>query len=159
MNPVKNRMDEILFVAATERDFEDLLAFRILAMQESLERIGRFSPERARERFLLGFEAQFTRHILLNGERVGFLVVKPSGADLHLDHFYIHPRFQRSGIGAAVLTKVFEDADNLGLPVRTGALRDSESNEFYLRHGFVKVKESEWDIHYIRPCRSAGNAP
>ena len=34
--------------AVSEADFEDLLALRIAAMRESLERLGRFDPERAR---------------------------------------------------------------------------------------------------------------
>ena len=33
---------------ATEEDFEPLLALRHLATRESLERIGRFDPDRAR---------------------------------------------------------------------------------------------------------------
>ena len=37
--------------AAIAGDAEDLVGLRILAMRESLERIGRFDPARARERF------------------------------------------------------------------------------------------------------------
>ena len=38
------------YPAVSEADFEDLLALRIAAMRESLERLGRFDPERARSR-------------------------------------------------------------------------------------------------------------
>ena len=31
-------------------------------------------------------------------------------------------------------------------------------NRFYLRHGFMHVEESEWDIYYVRPARTAGLA-
>ena len=44
----------VVFVAAEPSDFESLVALRIEAMRESLERIGRFDPVRARERFLSG---------------------------------------------------------------------------------------------------------
>jgi hypothetical protein len=37
---------------AHAEDFEALLALRVTAMRESLERIGRFDPGRARARFL-----------------------------------------------------------------------------------------------------------
>lgn len=141
------------FVSAQATDFEALLALRIAAMRESLERIGRFDPLRARERFAAGFAPEHTRHILLGGERVGFVVVMPQGDALLLDHLYIAPGAQGQGLGAAVLNEVFAQADAAALPVRVGALRGSESNRFYARHGFELVEQSEFDNHYLRPAR------
>ena len=66
----------ITFSATARGDLESLIALRIEAMRESLERIGRFDPVRARERFLVGYSLEHTRHIELNGKRVGFFVVK-----------------------------------------------------------------------------------
>ena len=55
----------------------DLLAdLRVRAMKESLEAVGRFDPIRAKSRFLDNFDPLLTREILLNDERVGFVVVK-----------------------------------------------------------------------------------
>ncbi len=132
-------------------DFEDLLAIRIEAMRESLERIGRFDPVRARERFRASFSAPHTQAIVLDGERVGFVAVKPQGDHLLLDHLYVRPSAQRRGIGAQVLLGVFARADAEGLAVRVGALRDSDSNPFYVRHGFQRIDEGEFDIYYVRP--------
>ena len=53
-------------------------------------------------------------------------------------------------LGAAVLAVIFNEADALGLSLRVGALRDSDANRFYLRHGFTQVEETEWDIYYAR---------
>ena len=131
-------------------DLEELVSLRIEAMRESLERIGRFDPERARQRLVAGFAPQFTRHVLVHGERVGFVTVKPDANGLVLDHLYIRPAYQRTGIGSLVLAIVFEEADAAGLQVRVGALRGSDSNRFYLRHGFVCVEEGEWDTYYTR---------
>jgi GNAT superfamily N-acetyltransferase len=133
-------------------DFEALLALRIEAMRESLERIGRFDPARARERFRNNFDPQATRHIQVGEERVGFVVIKPAANHLLLDHLYIRPGHQGQGIGAWVLEWVFAQADTLGLPVRVGALRESDSNRFYLRHGFRLVEQAEFDNYYLRPC-------
>jgi ribosomal protein S18 acetylase RimI-like enzyme len=144
----------ITLSAAQVDDAEVLAALRVLAMRESLERIGRFDPVRARERFLSGFSPQHTRHILVDGERAGFVVVKPDGEGLLLDHLYVDPRFQNQGIGAAVLATVFADAQ--GKRVRVGVLRGSDSNRFYLRHGFELVKEDEWVNYYIWPARTQG---
>jgi GNAT superfamily N-acetyltransferase len=139
-----------LFSPVAEEDADALVALRIEAMRESLERIGRFDPVRARERFLNGFEAAATRHIVLNDERVGFLVVKPRAEHLLLDHLYVLPAFQGRGIGGEVLLHVCAEALQARLPIRVGALRESASNRFYLRHGFVKVAEEEFDIYYLR---------
>ncbi|MBP6007632.1 MAG: GNAT family N-acetyltransferase [Rhodoferax sp.] len=135
----------IVLTGATANDFESLVAIRIEAMQESLARIGRFDPVRARERFRLGFAPEHTRHIVAKGQRVGFVVTKPTSDAVHLDHLYIHPAWQGQGIGASVLQLIFSEADALGLPIRLGALRESASNRFYLRHGFELVEQAEFD--------------
>jgi GNAT superfamily N-acetyltransferase len=145
----------IKFTAANIADGQALAELRVDAMRESLERIGRFDPVRARERFLSGFSPAHTRHVELDGERVGFFVVKPHGEGLLLDHLYVHPRHQGKGIGAAVLTQVFAEADAAGLQVRVGALRGSESNRFYARHGFVQVEQGEFDNYYVRLGKNA----
>lgn len=141
------------FEPALAVDAEALVALRIAAMRDSLERIGRFDPERARARFLDGFEPAYTRHVVVDGERVGFVVVRPDGDDLLLDHLYVLPAHQGLGIGAAVLADVLAHADARHARVRLGALRGSDANRFYLRHGFAPDGESEWDIHYARPPR------
>jgi GNAT superfamily N-acetyltransferase len=139
-------------VPAQPADLEPLVALRIEAMRESLERIGRFDPLRARERFASGFAPEHTRHIVVAGERVGFVVVKPQRDGLLLDHLYNRPAFQGQGIGAAVLALVFAEADAKAQPLRVSALARSDSNRFYLRHGFRLVKQGELDIHYVRPA-------
>ncbi|WP_442784030.1 GNAT family N-acetyltransferase [Collimonas fungivorans] len=143
----------ISLIQAIETDFEELLALRIDAMRESLERIGRFDPVRARERLRSSFSAMHTRHVAVDGQRLGFVVVKPAHGQLLLDHLYIRPGNQGKGIGAAVLAQVFKEADALSLPVRVGALRGSDANRFYQRHGFEFLAEEEWDIYYLRPSR------
>ena len=138
------------FEPAVAADLEALVARRIEAMQASLERIGRFDPQRARARFSDAFEPSCTRHVVLGGQRVGFVVVKDEAAGLRLDHLYIRPSSQGRGLGAAVLQTVCDDAGRQGLPLRLTALRGSDANRFYQRHGFVPDGESEWDLHYLR---------
>jgi GNAT superfamily N-acetyltransferase len=147
----------ITLSAVHRDDAEALAALRVLAMRESLERVGRFDPMRARDRLLSGFSPQQTRHVLVDGERAGFLVVKPDGDGLLLDHLYIDPRFQHRGFGAQVLAAVFAEADAMGMPLRVGALRGSGSNRFYLRHGFVLERMGEWDDYYVRAPQRSGS--
>jgi GNAT superfamily N-acetyltransferase len=144
---------------ASQDDAEALVSLRIAAMRESLERLGRFDPQRVRERFLSGFSPAHTRHIVRNEVRIGFTVIKPIEQGLLLDHLYIHPDYQNSRIGTAVLRLIFAEADSHGQAIRVGALKESDSNRFYVRHGFILVEEGEWDNYYVRqPQHSTGPA-
>lgn len=146
----------LALAAASDDDFEALLALRLAAMHESLQRLGRFDPQRARERLSRAFEPAHTRHILLQGERVGFVVLLPvppaAPTHLVLDHLYIQPSAQRYGVGSWVMAQVNAEADRLHLPVQVTALKLSDANRFYKRHGFVLQAESDWDLHYERPA-------
>jgi len=145
--------DSLSLELADAADFEALVALRIAAMRDSLERVGRFDPVRARERFREGFSPAHTQHILVRGQRAGFVVIKPLEQPvkgLLMDHLYIHPDHQNQGLGSQVLTHVFNIADSAQLPLRVGALRGSDSNRFYLRHGFKLVEQAQWDNYYVR---------
>ena len=137
---------------ATEFDFASLNELRTLAMKESLERIGRYDPERSRERFRASFMPAETRHILLSGGRVGFVAVACRHEFLQLDHLYLHPNHQSLGIGKSVVRWLLTYADSVALPVKVVALKESESNRFYMNLGFNLVDSTEFDCHYLRPA-------
>ena len=139
----------IALVPARQDDAEQLVALRIAAMRDSLTRIGRFDPQRARMRFLSGFVPAQTRHIEVAGRRVGLVAVKPQADALLLDHLYVHPDSQGEGIGAMVLARIIDEARAQGLPLKVGALRGSDANRFYLRHGFKLVGQEEFDNYYL----------
>ncbi|CAB3861361.1 GNAT family N-acetyltransferase [Achromobacter animicus] len=147
------------FAPAAEADFEALLALRIEAMRDSLERLGRFDPDRARERLRGTFRPECTWHIEEDGKRIGFYCLRPEGEGLRLDHLYVHPSAQGRGVGGQVLRRILQDADRRGVGVTLSALRGSDSNRFYRRHGFVQTGEGEWDIDYLRDCPSDNPRP
>ncbi|APA87740.1 GNAT family N-acetyltransferase [Paraburkholderia sprentiae WSM5005] len=140
----------ISFATTTQSDAETLVAIRIAAMRESLERIGRFDPRRARERFLASFDPALCRFIAVDGVQAGFILIRPLADHWLLDHLYILPEHQGKGIGAAVLRDVFANADAHRMPIRLSALRCSDSNRFYRRYGFIQTDEAEWDVYYVR---------
>ncbi|MGU3305200.1 GNAT family N-acetyltransferase [Pseudomonas sp. M5A4_2d] len=146
----------VTLVRAQHSDMDDLVGIRIEAMRDSLERAGRFDPVRAR--FVSSFEARNTRYIEVAGNRVGFVVVKHHRDELMLDHLYVIPRAQGSGVGAAVLTQIFKEADAAALPIKVGALKESASNRFYTRHGFQFVESGEFDNYYVRQSATAAQS-
>lgn len=79
-----------------------MLALRTAAMRESLERVGRYTPERSRERLRAAFTPEHMRHLVApDGRRMGFVTVLSEGdRALRLQHLYLHPDwrfYQRHG--------------------------------------------------------------
>ena len=125
-------------------DFEAMLALRIEALRESLERLGRFNPDVARARLKSQFRPEWMQHLVVDGERVGYFTVEPRDGELRLHHLYLRPTAQGRGIGAWVI----DSLKTKGRPITLAALRESRANDFYLRHGFQVVEVQDFDIEY-----------
>jgi GNAT superfamily N-acetyltransferase len=133
------------FAPVVAEDFESMAELRIAALRESLERLGRFDPQRARARLQAAFVPQYMQHICLADERIGYVTLRPTDeSSLHLEHLYIRPGQQGQGVGAWAMAWI----KNHGQDVTLSALRLSDANRFYLRHGFEVVGESAFDIDY-----------
>ena len=143
---------EVSFAPCAASDFETMLAIRLEAMRESLERLGRFDPQRSRERLARSFYAEASKFIMQRGERIGFYTFRLGLDGFHLEHFYLLPAHTSRGIGSRVLMTLTRAADSARLPIFLGALKGSRANRFYQRHGFERNAESEWDIYYVRPA-------
>lgn len=149
---MKTPLGPMEILPVREEDFEQLAEIRVAAMRESLERVGRFDRDRSRLRLLVSFAPESTRLIVVGGERAGFYATRSSDEGVELEHLYIHPDFQNRGLGSQVLDLILREADQSGAPVFVGALKESDSNRFYLSHGFLLDSEGEWDNYYIRPA-------
>lgn len=132
-----------------ESDFDALIELRIAAMRESLERIGRFDPARGRERLRRTFAPSATEWIVYGDAKIGFYAMRQIDHHYSLDHFYIHPNYQRRGIGRKVMERLKAQAKSDRLPIVAGALRGSDANRFYQREGFQLESEDEFDIYYV----------
>ena len=141
----------LTFEPVVEADFEALAALREAALRESLERLGIFDKERSRMRLRGQFWPEHMRHIVDNGKRVGLLTLKPEGNALKLQHLYLAPGSQGQGFGAWALEQVKVEARAQGRDVKLEALKQSDANRFYLRHGFVLEGEEEFDLLYRWP--------
>jgi GNAT superfamily N-acetyltransferase len=127
-----------------DADFEAMLALRIEALRDSLERLGRFNPDVARARLLSQFRPAWMQHLVVDGERVGYFTVEPREGELRLHHLYLRTQAQGQGVGGWVIDQI----KSRGLPITLAALRESRANDFYLRHGFRVVEEQDFDIEY-----------
>ena len=154
-------MSAYQLLPVTTEDFEALFELRMEALRPSLERLGRWDLARSRERFEALFEPTSLRHIARGSERLGFLMLREqeeAGAPvLRLEQLYLKPSAQGQGIGAWVLSWAKDQARRARLNLILSALNPSDSNRFYLRHGFKAVGEGEFDIDYLWRLPSAGD--
>jgi len=132
------------FAPVQAEDFDALFTLRMDAMQESLARLGLGDRQRSLERFTGQFDPACMQWILQDGMRIGFTKLESVGDHLHIDHLFICPGAQGVGVGAWVLDQAKEHRQDLTL----SALKLSDANRFYRRHGFEQVGGGELEIDY-----------
>ena len=141
-------MQQIRILSAGNVDPDLLATIRVEAMKPSLKALGRFDPERARNRFLETYDPADTQVVKAGNELIGFFVVRKRPDHLYLDHIYMRTAHQGGGIGRRIVRSVQDRAAEMGLQVRLIALRNSPANDFYISCGFVLQKSDELDNHY-----------
>jgi len=150
----------ISYRIASPNDVEALLSLRLRAMRGSLERVGRFDPDRARARFLASFQPDLMRLAYLDEEFVGCVTVREEQLSASwIEHFYIEPEYQSRGFGGRIMLRLIDEAEAQRRVLRLAVLRDSDADRFYRRYGFVEVRREEWDIFYERRPASLTGLP
>lgn len=142
------RQDQFRTETAKTADAGWLGEIRVEAMRPSLEAVGRFDRQRARDRFITSFCAEDTKIVYQSEEVAGFFVVRNGTDHLYLDHLYIAPAFQGRGIGRRVIDDLKAEALSLALPIRLLALNGSPANKFYQSCGFKFVSADTLDTQY-----------
>ena len=150
-------MTDWRFGPISEADFEPLLVLRVEVMREHLERVSRFTPERSRGVFREHFDEPGIRLILVGNGRAGCVGFRTDADGFKIDSFYLEQRLHNSGLGTAILHVLLAEADAAGKPVRLEVLTGSKADRFYLRHGFVKLRQDDIEAEYERPLRNSGS--
>ena len=139
-------------------DVEAAAELRAVVMRADLERLGRYDPDRVRQRLRNSFSHEHSSIITLDGAFAGCVTLRPAeSGGLLLEHFYLDPRHQGRGLGGRVLRTLLARADAVGEPVRLQVLRGSAARRLYERHGFALESEAPVDVFMLRPpARAAG---
>jgi len=142
------RSRDFRLTTAEAGDANRLADIRVEAMRPSLEAVGRFDPDRARDRFLKSFRPEDTTIIHVEGDIAGFIVLRVFADHFYLDHLYVAPAFQGMGIGRIIMDDLKAKARAAALPIRLMALNGSRANDFYRRCGFTSTASDNLDTHY-----------
>jgi GNAT superfamily N-acetyltransferase len=135
---------------ATATDLTPVAELRATVMRPDLERLGRYDPHRVRQRFRDAYDPAHTWIIEVADTFAGCVALRPA-ADAHwLEHFYLDPHLQGTGIGTAVLQTLLTRCDHDGVPVRLNVLQGSPARRLYERHGFLLETEDPVDVFMIR---------
>nr|WP_269682864.1 GNAT family N-acetyltransferase [Micromonospora sp. WMMC250]MCZ7379072.1 GNAT family N-acetyltransferase [Micromonospora sp. WMMC250] len=135
---------------ASMADLEAVAELRAVVLRADLERLGRYDEQRVRQRLRDGFAPAYTWVVEVGGVFAGCVALRPA-ADAHwLEHFYLAPHLQGSGIGTAVLRTVLRRCDRAGSPVRLNVLQGSPARRLYERHGFTLDSEDAVDVFMRR---------
>ncbi|MGP3688186.1 GNAT family N-acetyltransferase [Streptomyces sp. IBSNAI002] len=142
---------------ASASDVEAVAELRAEVLRADLERLGRYDEQRVRQRLRDGFDPAHTWVIEVGGAFAGCAALRPAEDAHWLEHFYLAPRLQGSGIGSGVLRRLLERCDRRGLLVRLNVLQGSPARRLYERHGFSVEAEDPVDVFMARrPGRRSG---
>lgn len=134
--------------SATPTDALWIAELRAVVLKDDLERLGRYDPVRVRQRFLDGFDTELTQIILVDGEAVGSIAVRPAIDGKWIEHFYIDPAQQGRGLGGSVLGDIMRrNADSHAF--RLNVLRGSPAQRLYRRHGFTVESQDLVDVFMV----------
>ena len=135
---------------ASVSDVETVAELRATVLRADLERLGRYDEQRVRQRLRDGFAPAHTWVIQVGGAFAGCVALRPAQDAQWLEHFYLAPRLQGSGIGSGVLRELLERCDRSGVLVRLNVLQGSPARRLYERHGFTVESEDPVDVFMVR---------
>ncbi|SOD86489.1 GNAT family N-acetyltransferase [Streptomyces sp. Ag109_G2-15] len=143
---------------ASAADLEAAVELRAVVMRPDLERLGRYDEHRVRQRLRDGFAPAHTWVIEVGGTFAGCVALRPAQDAHWLEHFFLAPHLQGSGIGGAVLRELLKRCDREGTLVRLNVLQGSPARRLYERHGFVLESEDPVDVFMTREPASVASA-
>ncbi len=135
---------------ASVSDVEAVAELRAVVLRADLERVGRYDEQRVRQRLRDGFDPARTWVIEVSGAFAGCVALRPAEDAHWLEHFYLVPRLQGSGIGSGVLRQLLEWCDRRGVLVRLNVLQGSAARRLYELHGFSVEAEDPVDVFMVR---------
>jgi len=106
----------------------------------------RWNPAMARESIQDDVVNQRASLVLVDEEVAGVLAIRDEPQRLHIEKIYIHPDFQRRGLGTSLLSDLIARA--AGRPVTLRVLLVNPARALYERLGFVVTRTTS-EFHFM----------
>jgi len=136
---------------ATEADREFTYQTVKSAYRDYVEQVWGWDEEQQRQLQEEWFAPEKFQVIQAAGVDVGFLGVVHEPECVRLNQIYLLLEHQNRGIGSACVTRILDEADALGLPVRLGVLKvNPRAMALYRRLGFQPTGETDTHVQMVR---------
>lgn len=129
-------------------DIDWLVELRAEVLRPDLERLGRYDPQRVRDRMRDAFRPEHTRIIVVDGADSGSITVRDEADARWIEHFYLAASAQNRGVGSAVLRRIIGGED--ARPFKLNVLQGSPARRLYERFGFTAYEEDDVDVFMVR---------
>lgn len=129
-------------------DIDWLVELRAEVLRPDLERLGRYDPQRVRDRMRDAFRPENTRIIVVDGSDAGSISVRDEADARWIEHFYLAAGARNRGIGSAVLRRIIGGED--ARPFKLNVLQGSPARRLYERFGFTAYEEDDVDVFMMR---------
>jgi len=135
-------------------DFDRLYALHDAAMHHYVEATWGWDDAFQRAAFTKSYDPGALSIIVVVGEDAGVMAVERRDDLVYLRLIEIDPRWQRRGVGGAIVTDLKAEAFARGVPFGLRVLKvNPGARRLYERHGFVVVATTE--THYDMRCSDA----
>ena len=149
-------MDNLTLREAGSEDSAFAYGVKRAAFREYVEQVWGWDEDVQRRFHEEQFAAQDVRVIQATGVDVGIMAMVVMSDCVQLNQLFLLPEYQGKGIGRACLSRVMEEAQRLGLPVRLRVLKvNPRAAAFYRRLGFVRTGATE--THELMEWAGGGN--
>ncbi len=112
-----------------------------------IEQFGKWDENSQRNYFEKKWEKANYQIIEKDDQRIGTLWVTTEKDHIQLNEIQLLPKFQRQGIGSALVRKQLEKAQQQSKPMRLRLLKKNKAVNFYERLGFVVYDQT--DAHFL----------
>lgn len=117
-------------------------------MKPYVEKSWSTAEERENYYRLNRFNLQYTRIILVNGQKAGRLTASQNNKILTIENIHLLPEFHGSGLGTKVISDIIETALSKGLAVELKCLKTNPVSSLYERLGFKLKEQDEKRLYY-----------
>jgi ribosomal protein S18 acetylase RimI-like enzyme len=119
-------------------------------MREVTGRVLAWDEARQRASFDSQFVPEEASIIRLDEEDIGWMQVAERDGEFFLKQFFIHPRFQRRGIGTRLLRNLIDRAERAAKTITLGVVKGNPARLLYERHGFRVTHEDRFKVYMAR---------
>ena len=137
-------MSSLTLRKASPNDSEFAYCVKRAAFSEYVEKVQGWDEDEQRQLHEQRFRTQDFRVINLGGTDIGIMAVVVAPDCMKVNQLFLLPGHQGKGIGRRCMSRIMEEARQLGLPVRLRVMKvNPRARAFFQQLGFMRTRETD----------------